>query len=318
MSLVLLTQWLIIFAASLYALIKGADIFLIGAKQFGRALGMSSFVVGVLIVGMCTSLPELASSIAGALAGETAIVVANAVGSNITNILLIIGVLALFGGRIIIRQELIKTELPIFCIATALFVMTILDGSVDRLESVLLLTTFGAYVWYLLSESQNGHDSIADKSNREKFSWLSVGFMVFGIVALVVGAKFTVDMAINIATALKVPIGLVSITAVAIGTSLPELFVSIQAIRTKQTEMAIGNIFGSNVFNALVVTGIPGLLVGSLIVDSVVLELGLATMVVASIILFVSGLAKQVMRWEGFMMLVFFLFFLLKLSVFIG
>jgi cation:H+ antiporter len=279
---------------------------------------MSSFVVGVLIVGLCTSLPELASSIAGALAGETAIVVANVVGSNITNILLIIGVLALFGGRIIVRQELIKTELPIFCIATALFVMTILDGSVDRLESILLLTTFGAYVWYLLSESLNGHDSVADKSNREQFSWLSVGFMVFGIVSLVVGAKFTVDMAINIATALTVPIGLVSITAVAIGTSLPELFVSIQAIRTKETEMAIGNIFGSNVFNALVVTGIPGLLVGSLIVDDVVLELGLATMIVASIILFVSGLAKQVMRWEGLMMLVFFVFFLLKLVAFIG
>jgi cation:H+ antiporter len=279
---------------------------------------MSSFVVGVLIVGMCTSLPELASSIAGALAGETSIVVANVVGSNITNILLIIGVLALFGGRIIIRQELIKTELPIFSIATALFVMTILDGSVDRLESFLLLTTFGAYVWYLLAESQNGDDSVTDKSSREKFSWVSVGYIVFGIVALVVGAKFTVDMAVNIATALSVPIALVSITAVAIGTSLPELFVSIQAIRTKQTEMAIGNIFGSNVFNTLMVTGIPGLLVGSLVVDSVVLDLGLAIMVVASIILFVSGLAKQVMRWEGLMMLVFFVFFMVKLSVFIG
>ncbi len=317
MSLVLLTQWLIIFAASLYTLIKGADIFLMGAKQFGRAMGMSSFVVGVLIVGMCTSLPELASSIAGALAGQTTLVVANVVGSNITNILLIVGVLALFSTRIIINQELIKTELPIFCIATALFVMTILDGTVDRLESLLLLVTFGAYIWYLLVEAKNGEDSVEDKALREKFQWLSVLYIVFGIIALIVGAKFTVDMAVNIATALAVPIGLVSITAVAIGTSLPELFVSIQAIRTKQVDLAIGNIFGSNVFNALVVTGIPGILVGTLIVDEVVLELGLATMVVASIILFVSGLAKQIMRWEGLMMLVFFIFFMLKLSVFI-
>jgi cation:H+ antiporter len=317
MSLVLLAQWLIIFAASLYTLIKGADIFLMGAKQFGRSMGMSSFVVGVLIVGMCTSLPELASSIAGALAGQTTLVVANVVGSNITNILLIVGVLALFSTRIIINQELIKTELPIFCIATALFVMTILDGTVDRLESMLLLVTFGAYIWYLLVEAKNGEDSVEDKALREKFQWLSLMYIVFGIVALIVGAKFTVDMAVNIATALAVPIGLVSITAVAIGTSLPELFVSIQAIRTKQVDLAIGNIFGSNVFNALVVTGIPGILVGTLMVDEVVLELGLATMVVASIILFVSGLAKQVMRWEGLMMLVFFIFFMLKLSVFI-
>lgn len=317
MSLYILTQWIIIFAASLYTLIKGADVFLIGAKQFGRSMGMSSFVVGVLIVGMCTSLPELASSIAGAVAGETTLVVANVVGSNITNILLIVGVLALFSRRIIIKQELIKTELPIFCIATALFVMTILDGQVDRLESILLLTTFAAYIWYLLVEAKNGEDSVSDKSSREKFQWSSVAYIVFGIVALIIGAKFTVDMAVNIATAFSVPIGLVSITAVAIGTSLPELLVSIQAIRTKQVDLAIGNIFGSNVFNALVVTGIPGILVGTLLVDEIVLELGLATMVVASIILFVSGLAKQVMRWEGLMMLVFFVFFMIKLSVFI-
>jgi len=317
MSLVLLTQWIIIFAASLYTLVKGADVFLIGAKQFGRAMGMSSFVVGVLIVGMCTSLPELASSIAGAVAGQTTLVVANVVGSNITNILLIVGVLALFSRRIIVKQELIKTELPIFCIATALFVMTILDGRVDTLESLLLLTTFGAYIWYLLVESKNGEDSVTDKSNREKFQWVSVIYIVFGIAALIIGAKFTVDMAVNIATAFSVPIGLVSITAVAIGTSLPELLVSIQAIRTKHVDLAIGNIFGSNVFNALVVTGVPGLLVGTLMVDAVVLELGLATMVVASIILFVSGLAKQVMQWEGLMMLVFFAFFMIKLSVFI-
>lgn len=317
MSLILLTQWLLVFAAALYALIKGADIFLIGAKQFGRAVGMSSFVVGVLIVGMCTSLPELASSIAGALAGQTTLVVANVVGSNITNILMIVGVLALFGGRIVIKQELIKTELPIFCIATALFVMTIIDGQVDRLESLLLLTTFGAYIWYLLVEAKNGVDSVSDKNNREKFTWSSLLYIVFGIVALIIGAKFTVDMAVNIATALAVPIGLVSITAVAIGTSLPELFVSIKALRDNEVDLAIGNIFGSNVFNALVVTGIPGLLVGTLVVDTVVLELGISVMVVASIILFVSGLAKQIMRWEGLMMLIFFVFFMLKLAVFI-
>ena len=313
----LLTQWLVVFAASLYALIKGADIFLIGAKQFGRAVGMSSFVVGVLIVGMCTSLPELASSIAGALAGQTTLVVANVVGSNITNILMIVGVLALFGGRIVIKQELIKTELPIFCIATALFVMTIIDGQVDRLESLLLLTTFGAYIWYLLVEAKNGDDSVTDKNNREKFAWSSLLYIVFGIAALIIGAKFTVDMAVNIATALAVPIGLVSITAVAIGTSLPELFVSIKALRDNEVDLAIGNIFGSNVFNALVVTGIPGLLVGTLVVDKIVLELGISVMVVASIILFVSGLAKQIMRWEGLMMLIFFVFFMLKLAVFI-
>jgi len=113
-----------------------------------------------------------------------------------------------------------------------------------------------------------------------------------------------------------VPIGLVSIAAIAIGTSLPELFVSLQAIKNKETDLAIGNIFGSNAFNILLVVGVPGL-IAPLQADAVVMELGLLILVAASLILFVSGLARQIQKWEGVMMLLFFAFFLIKLIDFV-
>lgn len=310
--------WTIYLAAALFALVRGADMFVIGAKQVGASLGMSKFAIGVLIVGFGTSLPELASSIAAALDGSTEIVIANAVGSNITNILLVVGVLAALGGRVVIKRDLIKTELPIFFIASTHFLAVVWDGTVDRLEAVLLLGTFAAYMWYLFVEARD-EDSIElkHKSGRAaKLQAKSLVFIVFGIAAVLLGANYTVDMVVNIATVMSVPIGLISIAAIALGTSLPELFVSLQALKTGEAELAIGNIFGSNAFNMLVVVGIPGVIT-PLIADAVVMELGLQVLLAASLIFFVNGLAKQIMRWEGMMMLLFFAFFIIKLVDFI-
>lgn len=309
--------WSIALIASLFVLVRGADTFVEGAKQMGASLGMSKFAIGVLIVGFGTSLPELASGIAAALNGTTEIVIANAVGSNITNILLVVGVLATVGGRILIKRDLIKTELPIFFIASTHFLAVIYDGVVDRLEAVLLMGTFAAYMWYLFVEAKK-EDSVelAGLSRRPRLQASSIAFIVLGIAAVLIGAQGTVEMVVNIATALAVPLGLVSIIAIALGTSLPELFVSLQALKTGDAELAIGNIFGSNSFNILMVIGVPGLLV-PLVADAVVMELGIWILMAASAIFFVNGLAKQIMRWEGMMMLLFFCLFLLKLVEFI-
>lgn len=292
--------------------------FVVGAKQVGASMGMSKFAIGVLIVGFGTSLPELASSIAAALNGATEIVIANAVGSNITNILLVVGILAALGGRVVIKRDLIKTELPIFFISTTHFLMVVWDGSVDRLEGVLLLGTFSAYMWYLFAEART-EDSVElqKKSGRHaRLEGKSIAFILLGVAAVLLGANYTVDMVVNIATAMAVPIGLISIGAIALGTSLPELFVSLNAIKSGETELAIGNIFGSNAFNMLVVVGIPALII-PLVADEVVMELGLGILLAASAIFFVNGLARQIMRWEGMMMLLFFAFFVLKLVDFI-
>lgn len=309
--------WTGILSIALFSLIRGADVFMVGAKQVGASLGMSKFAIGVLIVGFGTSLPELASSVAAVLNGASEIVIANVVGSNITNILLIVGVLATVGGHIAIQQNLIKTELPIFAIATIHFFMMIMDGMIDRLEAMLLLGTFVAYLWYLYADanSESGVE-LESKGRRPPLEAKSLAFIVVGIAAVIIGAQYTVDMAVNIATALAVPIGLVSIAAIAIGTSLPELFVSLQAIKDGEAELAIGNIFGSSTFNILIVIGIPAMIM-PLFADAVVMDLGLGIMLAASAILFIIGLARQIRQWEGVMLLLFFGFFLIKLMDFI-
>ncbi len=310
--------WTIYLAAALFALVRGADMFVVGAKQVGASLGMSKFAIGVLIVGFGTSLPELASSVAAALDGSTEIVVANAVGSNITNILLVVGVLAALGGRVVIKRDLIKTELPIFFIASTHFLAVVWDGTVDRLEAVLLLGTFCAYMWYLFVEART-EDSVELKKSTgrvERLEAKSIAFILVGIAAVLLGAHFTVENVVNIATSMAVPLGLVSIVAIALGTSLPELFVSLNALKTGEAELAIGNIFGSNAFNILIVIGIPALIT-PLVADDVVMQLGVPVLLAASLIFFVNGLARQIMRWEGMMMLLFFGFFLIKLTNFL-
>jgi len=312
-----MTLWTIYLVIALFALVRGSGLFVTGAKQVGASLGMSQFTIGVLIIGFGTSLPEFASSVAAAIQGSTEIVVANAVGSNITNILLIVGMLAVVGGGVIIKRDLIKTELPVFFISTTLFVAVVFDGSVDRIEALLLLGTFASYVWYLFVDS-GGDDSAesAQASGRPDLEKKSILLIIIGVAAVVAGAHFTVEMVVNIATALKVPLGLVSIGAIALGTSLPELFVSLRSIKDGEAEMAIGNIFGSNAFNMLIVVSVPALIT-PLVADEVVMDLGLKILMVASLIFFVLGLARHVMRWEGMMMLLFFLFFVVKLANFV-
>jgi cation:H+ antiporter len=307
--------WTLFLAISIFVLVRGADLFVTGSKKIGFRLGMSPFIIGVLIVGLGTSLPELASSVAGVISGVPEIVIANAVGSNITNILLIVGVLAAFGGTVYIKQDLLRTELPIFLIATVHFIAAVYDGVVDRLEGLLLFGTFFAYLWYLFSDSSG--TSTDDEVVEEEGTLLrATVFIILGLAALLVGAHFTVVNAVNLASAFAIPIGLVSIAAIAIGTSLPELFVSIQAMKTGEADLAVGNVFGSNAFNMLLVVGLPALL-APLPADRVVMEIGLTVLAAASIIFFVSGLARQIMRWEGLMMLLFFGFFLLKLADFV-
>jgi cation:H+ antiporter len=237
------------------------------------------------------------------------------VGSNITNILLIGGVLALLGGPIMISTNLLKTELPLFAIATVHFLASVYDGVVDRIEALLLVGTLTAYIWYLLSTSKRT-ELDQDVEKRMRLQIKSLVFIALGLAAVLVGAHYTVESAVALATGFAVPIGLVSIAAIAIGTSLPELFVSIQAVRNNETDLAIGNIFGSNAFNILLVVGIPGLIT-PLIADEVVMQLGLGIMLAASVILFVTGLARQIQKWEGIMMLLFFVFFLVKLIAFV-
>lgn len=307
----------LIFVFSLFILIKGADVFVEEAKTIGVKMGMSPFVIGVLIVGMGTSLPELASSLAAVYNNETTMVTANVVGSNITNILLIVGLLALISPKIVIRRDLMKSELPIFVIATTHFLFIIHDGIVTRVESFLLLGTFAAYLWYIIKEPPSDLEVIEEVSKEDNSNlFKSIALLVVGLVAIVLGAHFTVYSAIEMASLIGVPISIVTILGIAIGTSLPELAASFKAIKIGDSDLAIGNIFGSNVMNMLFVVGLPAFFT-NLLVDNVVMEMGMYILLATSVIFFVHGLSRRLMRWEGAMLLLFFAFFVIQLFQYI-
>ena len=307
----------LVFVFSLFILIKGADVFVEEAKTIGVKIGMSPFVIGVLIVGMGTSLPELASSLAAVYNNETTMVTANVVGSNITNILLIVGLLALISPKIVIRRDLMKSELPIFVIATTHFLFIIHDGIVTRVESFLLLGTFAAYLWYIIKEPPSDLEVIEEVSKEDNSNlFKSIALLVVGLVAIVLGAHFTVYSAIEMASLIGVPISIVTILGIAIGTSLPELAASFKAIKIGDSDLAIGNIFGSNVMNMLFVVGLPAFFT-NLLVDNVVMEMGMYILLATSVIFFVHGLSRRLMRWEGAMLLLFFAFFVIQLFQYI-
>lgn len=309
--------WIALLILSVFILVRGSEMFVIGAKKVGHTAGMSAFAIGVLIVGFGTSIPELASSISAAIHGTTAIVAANVIGSNIANILFIIGLIASIGGTVILRREAVRDELPFFGISTILFVMVIYDSAVNRMESFLLLGVFVSYLVHLFTRSGKDRTKhIAKARGHHKTSdFQAIVFLVLGIAAVLLGANYAIDMVINIATFLDVPLSLISITAIALSTSLPELSVALQALRHKEADIAVGSIFGSNAFNALVVVGIPGL-IAPLAVDSIAISVGLPIFIASSIALFLCGVAGRIMRWEGVAFLFFFAYFLVQLATY--
>lgn len=306
----------ILFVSALAVLIKGADLFIEGAKTIGVKMGLSPFVIGVLIVGFGTSLPELASSLAAVYNGETTIVAANVVGSNIANILLIVGLLALLSPKIVIRRDLMKSELPLFVIATTHFLFIIHDGIITRVESFLLLGTLAAYIWYIIKEPPSDLEVIEKPLEGNDRTIKSISLLIIGLLAIIGGAHFTVYSAIEMASLIGIPISIVTILGIAIGTSLPELAVSLKAVKTGDADLAIGNIFGSNAINMLLVVGLPAFFT-NLLVDEVVMNVGIYILLAASVIFFVHGLSRRLMRWEGAMLLLFFIFFVIQLLEYI-
>lgn len=329
----LVAFWAIVFVAALALVLKGADWFLERAEKIGLGLGFSPFIIGVVLVGLGTSFPEVASALAAVWQGATEIVVANAVGSNIANILLVVGIAVVIGKQLTVTKNLIDLDLPLLAIATTVFLGVVIDGQVSVLESVLLLLLFVIFMAYTASGAkevipeegsvvepvpQEGSPGWRVYAKTQMTRALSIqpadfGMLIVGLIALVVGAHFFIQAIIALAQLLGVGVGPISLVAVAIGTSLPELLVSAKAAMQGKAEVALGNIFGSNVFNILLVVGLPGVF-GTLAIDSDTLTVGVPIMVAATVLFIISGISKQIYRYEGAMYLVLYLFFLGQLT----
>lgn len=306
--------WIAVFILSLAVLIKGADWLLGAAETLGLSIGISPFVVGVVIVGLGTSFPELVSSLAAIIEGHPEIVAANAIGSNIANILLVVGVAAIVSKILTAEKDLMELDLPILAIVTALFGFVAWDGVIVMQESVLLLVGFIVYIAFVLKyEPEDTYDDARIDSNEEKrVSMTDLAFMLVGIAALTVGAKYLIDSIVALSEIWQIGTGVIAISAVALGTSLPELVVSTKAALSGKSEVALGNIFGSNAFNLLVVVGLPGLFT-TLPVDAETLKIGLPVLGVVTLLFVLSGVSRKVYIWEGVFYILFYVLFISKL-----
>jgi cation:H+ antiporter len=313
-----LALWIVIFVVSLLALVKSADWFTEGAEELGLFFGMPSYVVGLTIVAIGTSLPELVSSIFAVAKGSPEIVAGNVVGSNITNICLVLGLAAILGGRLFVSREIVKIDLPMLASSAALLGLTALDGTISRAEGVLLLAgalIYGVYGLRMSRPSPAAQAKIGAAVQedlgleRGRLRPMVLLKLIGGAAVLYFAAEYTIKSVIELSALFDVGADVIAISAVALGTSLPELVVSVVAARRGKLEIAIGNVLGSNVFNAFAVAGIPALIAPLPVTDPVRM-IGLPFMGVATVLYFFMAQDREVTRWEGMLLALFYILFL--------
>lgn len=250
---------------SLALLVWSADRFVEGSASAARHFGMPSLLIGMVIVGFGTSAPEMVVSALAALQGNPGIALGNAYGSNITNIALILGVTALIS-PIAVHSQILRKELPILTVVTALAAWQLWDGKITRLDAIVLLAVFAVLViWSIWQGMRKKKDALGREIEQElKVHAMpirrAVFWLVVGLALLIVSSRLLVWGAVEIAHGFGVSDLIIGLTIVAVGTSLPELASSVIATRKGEHDIALGNILGSNLFNTLAVVGIAGLI----------------------------------------------------------
>lgn len=238
-------------------LLKGADFFVDGSSGIARKFGIPQLVIGLTIVAMGTSAPEAAVSIAAALKGNADITIGNIVGSNILNVLIILGVTSVICPLALARST-VRFDIPFMIGISILLLVQGLDGTVSLLDGIILIAVFVAYLTYLFRMSQKNPEP--EEEGVHLSLWKALCLAAVGLALIVLGSDVTVDAATAIAKFFGLSDRFIGLTIVALGTSLPELFTSVTAARKGNADIAIGNIVGSNIFNILFVVGLSALI----------------------------------------------------------
>lgn len=253
---------LIFLVAGFVLLIKGADMFVDGASKVAAKMKVPLIVIGLTIVAFGTSAPEAAISINSAFQDNAGIAVGNVIGSNILNVLLILGISALFTS-VPVKKATFRYEIPfVIAISVVLLILGVTGGTIGKLDAGILLLLFVAFFVYLILLSKKGEsdadDDVPALTAKDTVPKMIL-FIILGLAAIVLGSDFTVTGATAVAEALNVDDRIIGLTIVAFGTSLPELVTSVTAAKKHQADIAIGNIIGSNIFNILFVVGLAGI-----------------------------------------------------------
>ena len=295
-------------------LIKGADVFVDGASSIALNCKLSKMLIGLTIVAFGTSAPEFAVSVKSIISNNSDMVLGNVIGSNILNILLIIGICSIIK-PIGVKNNTVRKELPIVMLFSTLLFFLIKDdlfvnsvNMINRNDGFVIILFFAIFVYYLISIMRNKKDE--DSDDMAKYGMVkSIIFTVLGIVCIILGSNVVVDSASSIATMMGVSQKMIALTIVAFGTSLPELVTSIVSTKKGEQEILVGNIVGSNIFNIGIVLGVPVALFGGIQVIGFNI-IDLVTMIIAAILLFVfSYKDNKITKFEGMILLSIFVIY---------
>jgi cation:H+ antiporter len=308
-------------------LIIGGEFLVKGAVALAIKANVSTLVIGMTVVSFGTSAPELLVSVGAALSegSDKMMSVGNIIGSNIANLALVLGITALIF-PIPVQRVSIRQDWPVLMVSSVLFVvfMAFFDDDkfiVNRWEGLLLLMSIIAFTYYLIKKSREDskkakleEENVKKEDESEKPVWQNISFLIIGCVGLVVGANWLLSAAVNIAETFEVPSFIIGVTVLAFGTSVPELVTSAIAAYRKQTDIAIGNLIGSNVFNILCVVGVTGSVAGMPLPESV-LKFDIWWMLgITALILPLMAFGKKIHKWKGALLIVIYfsyIFFLI-------
>lgn len=301
----------VILILSLVGIVFGADFLVAGAVSVARRYRVSDFVIGAAIVGVGTSMPELVVSFMGAVSGNADVAIGNVVGSNIFNVLGILGLTALLFPVAINKKEM-KFEIPL-CIGLSILLMTLAlnffnstTPSISRIDGIVLLLFFVLFMWYSFARDRK---SVTTTTEAEEISplWLAVVKIVGGLALLITSCDLFVDNAVVIATSFGVDEAFISLTLIACGTSLPELAASIAAAMKKNTGLALGNIVGSNIFNISLILGLSSQVMP--LISSGITMVDYLVMIAAAMLPLLFGLRGKIGRMGGLMMFICFIIY---------
>lgn len=290
---------IVLLTAGFVLLVKGADWFVDGASAIAEQLKIPQLIIGLTIVAMGTSAPEAAVSISAALKGNADITIGNILGSNILNILIILGLSATIS-PLAVEQSTIRRDMPFLLGISLLLIVQGWDSSITRFDGLIMLVLFAAYLIFLLVKARRKPQQ--DSINAGQRSLWQIPLTVIGLAAIVIGSNLAVDAACDIARLLGISERFIGLTIVALGTSLPELVTSVIAARKGNADIAIGNIVGSNIFNILFVVGLSAVIVpvpfaATFRFDSVV------SIAAAVFLMVCCARLSSLKRWHGILML---------------
>ena len=296
---------IVISVVSLAVLLFASDWFINSAEKIGLSFGISPFIIGVTIVAFGTSLPELATSIASVFEGASEIVAGNVVGSNITNVLLVLGMTAIVGKEIKLDFNIWDIDMPLLIGSAILLFFCLQDQNLSGFECILLLV---ALVGFLINSVRG---SRSDTDNKESVGFTDYFKLLLGGILVYLGAQWTIFGIIQLSEIAGYHTEVVSQTFVALGTSLPEVVVSLAAVRRGKHAIAVGNVLGSNIFNTYAVMAIPGLM-GDLLIKDIIMDFSLPFMMGVTLLFGVMTISKRITFWEGILLISLYGFFLVE------